>query len=148
MANDLNDLWFSELVNGFDQIDGIAPVFDLRRNLRFIKIPGRIPIHLWVKKTDIGYHSSNVQTEHARRLLESGQTEMFPSAVILTLGYLLNADRTGINRVSITPPFSGKLKPEWAIDLRLLPNVRGMAVVGSESVEVKITRFSQRRLDA
>jgi hypothetical protein len=81
-------------------------------------------------------------------LLESGQTEMFPSAVILTLGYLLNADRTGINRVSITPPFSGKLKPEWAIDLRLLPNVRGMAVVGSESVEVKITRFSQRRLDA
>lgn len=145
MANDMNDLWFAEMINALDQIDGIVPIFDRRRNLRFIKIPGRIPIHLWLKKTDRGYHTTNFPTKHAQGL-EAGQSEMFPSAVILTLGYLLKIDASGIARISITPPCGRKQKPEWAIDLALRSVTRaGMSVVGDSSVEVKITRFRQRR---
>ena len=146
-ANDFNDLWFAELVNALDQVDGIVPVFDRRKNLRFIRIPGRIPIHLWLKKIDNTYHSSNLQTRNARRLESGLQLEMFASAFILTLGYLINRDGTGIDRVSITPPCGKrKLKPEWAIDLTLSKNVANISVVAPSSVQVKITKFEQRKL--
>ncbi len=145
-ANEVNDLIFAELINTFDGVDEVIPVFDRKKNLRFLKIDGRPPIHLWLKATNRGRVSSNYPTPHYSDLVKSGQIQMFPNAVILTLGFLRSNDCTGVARVSITPPCGRGSKPQWWIDIAMSRNVVGMpGATGSSSVGVVIRRSSQQR---
>jgi hypothetical protein len=145
-ANRMNDLIFAELINEFDGARGIEPVFDKRKNLRFLKVDGRPPIHLWLKLTDPGHRSSNFPTTHSDDFLKTGQLLLYPNAVTLMLGYLPLADRSGVRRVSITPPCGRGSRPLWWIDITAPPNVVGMpSVARSSSVRIVVTRSSQQR---
>jgi hypothetical protein len=145
----MNDLFFAELINVFDGVDAMRPVFDKPNNVRFWRVDGRPPILLWLKKTDPGHRSSNISTPHSDRLLESGQTEMLPNAAVLMLGYQVSDDRMGVKRISITPPCGRRSHPAWWIDVTL-PNVVAMnREIGSNLARVTIRRSShQRRLEA
>jgi hypothetical protein len=142
-ANNINDLIFAELVN---RLDGQAsPVFDSRNHIRFLKFQSRHPIHLWLKKTDGQHRSSNVQTHHAQ-MLERGQSEMFPSATLLTLGYWTSPDQSKIRRVSITPPCGRRTKAEWWIDLAVPERAASPQLLGNRGTQIEVRRSSQRRL--
>jgi hypothetical protein len=145
-ANEINDLIFAELINNFDGVQGITPVFDKRKNLRFLKIDGRPPIHLWVKKTTRGHASSNYPTRHNGDLLKKRQIQLFPNATILTLGYLRSSDHKGVSRISITPPCGRGSRPEWWIDIVMPYNVVGMpGLVGPNSVRIVVRRSSDQK---
>jgi hypothetical protein len=83
------------------------------------------------------------QTDHAEQLAH-GQTEMFPSAQILALGYLPSRDRRTIGRVSITPTCRRGSKPDWWIDLVMLPVV-GKLSSNSGNFRMELRRSSQQR---
>ena len=144
-ANRMNDLIFAELINEFDGLRGVEPVFDKRRNLRFLKIDGLPPIHLWLKLTDPGHRSSNFPTKHSDDFLKSGQLLMFANAVTLMLGYLPLVERNGVRRVSITPPCGRGSKPLWWIDITAPPNVVGMPTLAeASSLRIVVKRSSQQ----
>src|SRR4029077_10701447 len=113
IANNINDSVFAAIVN---QVDSLSPVFDKRKNMRFLRLDGRPPILLWLKKIDAGRRSRNLLTPHALHM-ESGNYELFPSSILLTLGIRLNPDGMSISRVTLTPPCVAKKKPDWWIDI-------------------------------
>lgn len=141
VANNINDSVFAALVN---KVDGLKPVFDKRKNMRFLRIEGRPPILLWVKKTDPGRKSHNFLTPHALQM-DSGNYELFPSAMIITLGIRVSQDGMSISRVTLTPPCVAKKEPEWWIDIVAPANVKTLRVVGGQKPSVRVSRSSQQR---
>jgi hypothetical protein len=144
-ANNVNDFIFANLVN---RLDGVEPVVDRKRNMRFLKFGRRRPILLWVKKMSLARRYSRVQTaiedktDHAERLA-TGQSEMYPRAQILALGYTPTRDGRTVGRVSITPTCRRGEKPDWWIDLLMVPVVGRPIAAGEFRVEVR--RSSQQR---
>ena len=144
-ANNVNDYIFARLLN---RLEGVEPVFDKRRNMRFLKIGRRRPILLWVKEMSLGRQYSRVKTsiedrtEHAERLAV-GQTELYPTAQILALGYTPTRDGRTVARVSVTPTCRRGAKPDWWIDLVMLPVV-GRPVADTKEFRVEVKRSSQQ----
>lgn len=148
MASNINDSICAQLVN---QFDGLAePVFDKKRNIRFLKFGRRRPILLWLKKMSLSRQYSRVQTsiedktDHAERLAQ-GQSEIYPSAQILTLGYTPTRDGRTVGRVSITPPCRRGAKPDWWIDLVMLPVVGKPVAANGVDFRMEIKRSSHQR---
>lgn len=146
-ATSINDCIWAELVN---RSDGIAePVFDTKRNLRFLKFGKRRPILLWLKKVSLNRRYSRVKTsiedktDHAERLAV-GQTELYPSAQILALGYTPTRDGRTISRLSITPTCRRGTSPDWWIDLVMLPVV-GKPIATTSEFRMEVKRSSQQR---
>lgn len=145
-AGSVNDHIWSQLVNRMDGEAGVTPHFDNRRNLRFLKVDAKpSPILLWLKQVDAGRHHRIFPTSHACKVLDNGQSEMFPRAEILVLGFTINRDRTGILRVSINPP-SRIAAPEWWIDLVPVASTKLFATTEHLAFEVK--RSQQVKLQA
>jgi hypothetical protein len=149
MATNINDHIWAQLVN---RLDGVAePIFDRRRSLRFLKFGRRRPILLWVKKLNPARQYSKVQTANEHKtshasMLDEGQTELLPSAQILTVGYLLSHDRRSISRVSITPPSKRGRYPDWWIDLAMLSVVGKLEEINSSAnFRIEIRRSSHQR---
>lgn len=144
-ANRMNDLIFAELINEFEGSSSIKPVFDNRKNLRFLRIDGRPPIHLWLKKTNPGHRSSNYPTEHSTDFLKDGQISLFPNATTLMLGYLPLVDRTGVRRISISPPCGRGAKPAWWIDITPVPVIGMPSITGATATRIVVRRSSEQR---
>jgi len=123
---------------------------DKKRNIRFLKFGKRRTILLWTKKMNSRRQYSLVKTAIEERtvhaeLLASGQIDLLPSAIVLTVGYLLTPDGTKVRRVSITPTCKRGKKPEWWIDLAILPVIGEIQRSDSRSFRVEIRRSSQQR---
>jgi hypothetical protein len=142
-----NDHILAELTN---RLDGFAEPFeDRRRNMRFLRFGKRRMILLWVKKLNPRRQYSLVRTDMEDRtdhaaLLAEGQIELLPSASILTLGYLLSPDGARVRRVSITPPCKRGRRPQWWIDLTMIP-VIGMGIADAQDFRLDVRRSSQQR---
>jgi len=141
VASAINDSVFAALVN---KVSELKPVFDKKINMRFLRVEGRPPILLWVKKTDPGRKSRNFLTPHAMQM-DSGNYELFPSAMTITLGIRVSQDRMSISRVTLTPPCVAKKEPEWWIDIIAPANVGRLRVVGAPVSSVQVIRSSQQR---
>jgi hypothetical protein len=76
--------------------------------------------------------------------MDSGNYEIFPSAMIVTLGYRIHREHLGIVRVTFTPPCVVKAKPEWWIDLLAPRNVTALNIAG-RSTAVRVVRSSHQR---
>jgi hypothetical protein len=108
-----------------------------------MKVEATRPILLWLKKVNTQRRHSIYATKHAVDVLEGGQSELFPRAEILVLGYTIKRDRMGILRVSINPPCGAKGRPEWWIDVSALPSTK-LHKHGSR-VEIKVHRSRQEK---
>jgi hypothetical protein len=128
-ATVVNDLIFSEIIAGFDEVPDTRIAQDRKRNLRFLVLGERCC--LWIKKVNVGRQSANYLTAHARLLLSGRQLSLFPRMSVITVGYMLNRDETAIQRLSFNPPFLFR-RPRWFFDI--LPaeeQPRSMAASGS-----------------
>jgi hypothetical protein len=139
-ANNVNDSVFAALVNKV----GLKPVFDKPKSMRFLRVEGRPPILLWLKKTDLLRKSRSFLTRHAIDM-DSGNYELFPSSVVLTLGIHTSQDQMSIARISFTPPCVAKKKPDWWIDILAPINRRTLMAIGAKGPVVQVIRSSQQR---
>jgi hypothetical protein len=77
--------------------------------------------------------------------MESGNYELFPNTILLTLGIRVNPDGMSISRVTLTPPCVAKKKPDWWIDILAPANVRTFRAVSAMAPSVQVLRSSHQR---
>lgn len=142
-----NDHIIAELLNN---LDGFVDLFeDKQRNVKFLKFGKKHTFLLWVKKLNSARQYSVVRAVETRaahlEMLANGQQELLPSATIIVVGYTLSRDRSRVVNVSIVPTCARGKKPEWWIDLKMIPVIGKVQDDAIGSFKVQVTRSSQQQ---